>query len=1281
MPFLTFLLTYLVTFLLTELLRPKPNIEDAKPAGIGDFQVPTATEGRVVPVIWGRVKIAGPNVTWYGDLVADPITEKVKTGLFSSERVTTGFRYSIGLMMSLVRGPVDLLVNIRNDESFAWGVDAPSADTPVVPTDAGAVYNIDEPGFFGGEESGGGGGLVGGGRIFIGSETQATSAYLAQFQTPTPAYRGTCFITWERGEIGLGPTIRPFEFELERIPDGLDLATLQPGDEEINQGANPMNVIFEALVNDEWGLNVGSGNVNVVGLRAIAATLKTEGNGFAWVWDRQQDVLAVIRMIEEQVDGVLFADPVTGAYDFKLVRFDYTPGTLPLLDETNVTEVSRFQRPAWAETTNHVTAEFTDRRKNYTQSFALAQDMANVEIVQTVNAASIKFPGVKDPTLANTLVWRELRQLSFPGATGQLTTDRSQWDLTPGDVRELTWGRLGLTRLPVRIVKVNRGQILNNKIKIDWTQDIFSINAGTFSDPIDTGWIPVPSVAQPSLRERLWEVPYQLSLDNERHLAVICSRDGGLHVSFDVMADRAGGTNFVFEGTEADFTPTGLLAGALFRDLDGPPHYLQDIEVDGLNDVTFTQLNDAGDTTVDPDNPANVFLVDEELFFYESATDLGGGLIRLVNCHRGTFDTIPADHADDAVVWFIGFGLGLMQRAGALPDTVTTPNVKILPTTIRDQLDIASATALGPFAVGQRVLSPIPPGDPFINLDRFVDEDWTRQVGTLDFTWNTRNKVTQDFDTKQDDPDLDQPGDVGARVIIRRVDTSVAVLDFDNIFSDQFITTNFIPQTLPGIPDELDFTVEISNKTTGGFESQINTTVPFEVFGFGLDFGGDFGGDAAIGDAGIVLSQGAPPFTPEPIPGSGVDRIWTVDFLGPNPVNVGERRRLLFDVTDNLNTQFQNFSIFLDDVAEPTLEDWAESTRAGLEAFFAGQPEPMPFTITRTGAQLTITTRFGDINFRQQPSFPIQTPLNQFPRTFVLQAAAPPATPVPQIVYLDWFGPKPDRESVTEDILSPTNDPAFAVTSPTRQNITSIGVGPLTYEAQQELDPEGGSEIFGVVADAPRTDSRTQDLQEFYDKIRNSEIAQFFTSIEGPLVLRGGLDRPMARGGIVMTTRPNFRVTTLSFSTTWEYTAGGPAADFNGPVESGFKLLPKEGTPAEAGSTTGLIQVLNVGVFNLNQATPDDGTLFLSYTLDGTVFSEPVLAQPAPPSAVNYAITFSLLMDQIDADARFDVVNRSEDITSTSFGAQILAVTPNSPFEHFADVGKGLRIEFRDLSP
>ena len=1280
MPFWFFLIMNIATFLLTELLRPKPNIEDAKPAGLGDFQVPTATEGRVVPLIWGRVKMAGPNVVWYGDLIADPITEKIKTGLFSKETVTTGFRYSIGLQMALCRGPLDLLINIRNDGSFCWGEEAPSADANLVPTDAGALYFIDEPSFFGGEESGGGGGLVGGGRIYPGTETQVVSAYLAQFQIPTPFYRGTCFITFERGEIGLGPTLRPFEFEIQRIPDGLDLATLQPGDEEIDLGCNPMNVIFEIITNTEWGLARDSGLIDLVNFRAQAAILKTEGQGFAWIMDRIQDVLEVIKLVEQQVDGVLTLDPVTGLFSFTLIRFDYTPGTLPLLDETNVLKVTRFQRPAWAETQNQISVEYTDRRKNYTTSFGLAQDQGNQDIVQAINSSKIRSPGVKNPTLANAIAWRELRALSTPLVTMKIVTDRSQFAVQPGDVLEFSWARFGITRLPVRVTRSDRGKILDNEITLDVAQDVFAFAPGSFSDPIDTGWIPVSSEAKVSLRERLWEVPFQLSLDNERHLGVLCSRDGGLHIQFDVFADRTGGSDFLFEGTELDFTPSALITAPISRDKGDVTPFVQDLEIDGINDVTFAELTDAGDTTIDPNNPANVILIDEELIFFETVLDLGGGLVRLEECHFGLFDTVPADHLDNAAVFFIGFGVGLLQREGALPSPPGPIAVKILPTTVRNTLDIASASALAT-TVGQRILNPIPPGDPMLNGNRFHDLDgWTRAVGTLNFTWNTRNRVTQDFDTLQDDPDLNQPGNVGARIIVRRVDTSVAVVDFDNIFSDQFVTTDFLPQSSPGIPDELDFTAEIVNRTVAGNQGQVAITREFKVFGFGIDFGADFGGEAP--NIGIVLSQGAPPFTPEPIPGSGQDRIWTIDFLGV--IDSGESRRLLFDITDTLNTQtLGGVNIFLDAAGEPTLEDWAEATRVFLEESFAFPAEPMPFTVTREGTQVIVTTRFGDLNLRQQPAAPIQTPLNTFPRTYEVQAAAPASTPVQQVAYLDWFGPadvlSQGVSALLEDVLSPTNSPAFAVSSPTRQNITTLSITPLTYEAQQELGVTVASETFGVVPDG-LSDARDQDLQEFYDKIRSSSMAQWFTTIEGPLAIRGGLDRPMARAAIVLQTKDNFRLRTLQFSTTWEYTAGGPAADFNGPVQSGFKLLPKEGSPAEAGSTSGLIQVLSLSVFNTSNAFPDDGTLELSYTLDGTVFSEPVGTAPGS-GATNYGLAFSALLDQIDADPRFDVVNRTEDPSSTSFAAQVLAVTPNSPFEHFADVGKGLRIEFRDISP
>ena len=38
-----------------------------------DFTVPTAQEGKNIPVLFGTRRISGPNVCWYGDIGTTPI--------------------------------------------------------------------------------------------------------------------------------------------------------------------------------------------------------------------------------------------------------------------------------------------------------------------------------------------------------------------------------------------------------------------------------------------------------------------------------------------------------------------------------------------------------------------------------------------------------------------------------------------------------------------------------------------------------------------------------------------------------------------------------------------------------------------------------------------------------------------------------------------------------------------------------------------------------------------------------------------------------------------------------------------------------------------------------------------------------------------------------------------------------------------------------------------------------------------------------------------------------
>lgn len=69
-----YIAVFIVALVAAYAMMPKP--QSQPPAGLGDFVVPTAEEGREIPVLFGTRDIAGPNVVWYGDLRVDPIRKK-----------------------------------------------------------------------------------------------------------------------------------------------------------------------------------------------------------------------------------------------------------------------------------------------------------------------------------------------------------------------------------------------------------------------------------------------------------------------------------------------------------------------------------------------------------------------------------------------------------------------------------------------------------------------------------------------------------------------------------------------------------------------------------------------------------------------------------------------------------------------------------------------------------------------------------------------------------------------------------------------------------------------------------------------------------------------------------------------------------------------------------------------------------------------------------------------------------------------------------------------------
>ena len=666
-------LQYIAVFLISELLRPKPDIENAKPASLGDFQFPTADEGRAVPIVWGTVRLNGPNIGWFGDLRTKAIKKKVKTGLFSSKNVIVGYRYFLGIDFMLCRGDMSTgTPDLSNGIRKIWVQDELLRSGGSWVNDG--TISFDQPQFFGGKDEGG---IVGTMRVYPGSTGQVKSSYMANLgeivPTKLPAYRGTAHVVLEGMEVGNSANIPPWAFEVRRIPNGLNLTltnALVSG-----HGANPANVIYEILTNAEWGLGIT--NIDVADFQASAAVLASEGNSYGRILDRGILAKEILSEIQQQIDGFIVQDPVSKQWKLKLVRESDYPSPLslvPVFNEANTRDVE-FTRGSWADTTNQVKVQFTDRNKEYKTTFAVAQDMANKIIQNGDNVTTtLNMPGIQDRTVANRFAWQELRTLSYPLAKGKIRANREHISLLPGDLARLIWPPYDID-IYIRITRIQLGSDSANEIIYDYSEDIFRQELPSFSDPTDTLWVATDQGAVNPSAARVFPLPLGFSEDpTKQQYGLLVSRGNGLQATYDIFyreytSDPAEvRTDFIALAEDVSpYTPTALLSGPIEVNESSPNSFInQSITIDTGSDIDELDIA-ASVNDLDSDftvvTPPNLILVDDEIMFYESITDLGGGAYTLNNVHRGMLDTAVAPHDDNSIVWFFVEGMAEIDVA------------------------------------------------------------------------------------------------------------------------------------------------------------------------------------------------------------------------------------------------------------------------------------------------------------------------------------------------------------------------------------------------------------------------------------------------------------------------------------------------------------------------------------------------------------------------------------------------------------------------------------------
>lgn len=693
---------FVVFFVLSELMKPKPDVEDARPTPL---ELPTATEGRIVPVVWGTAKIGGPNIIWDGDLRLVPITESVKYSLIrKAKRYITGYEYFTGFQAALCRGgthPVDEVRRIWVGDEVLWEGSL-SSDADFV--------DIDEPEFLGGNDLGSGG-IVGRLRFYSGSMTQMPDPYLAQHQSiggNSSAYRGTCFMVFEQGWLGNNERIQPWAFEVRRIPNGLGLATAGVND---GYDANPMNVLYEIITNDEWGMGLPASDVNVANFTAAAQTLLTEGNGFSFALESPMPLNELIKEIERQIDGVVYLDRSTGQFHVSLARGGYDLGSMPELNASNIIEIGSFDRGSWEDTTNNVLVKFINRDREYQDTYAGAQDMANVRVQgNKIVSAEHHYPGVRDATLANQIAWRDLRLLSYPLARLNVTVDRTMHDTNPGDIRRFTDPDLGIKDMPMRVVSVDLGELDNGRIGLALSQDIFQYDDGVFAAPGATRWEPPAQdvVPIPVDESAIFEAPRAfVTRDDQQPGTFDRIWVGGRYQSDAAtvigIASRPNTGSYTDAGDVVDFLRIGSLDAAM--DNTGGQGSISIVVDPGPSNLA--QMKEVLETATAHDvgvGLMNLVKIGDEFFGFKMFSD-DGSQLTLIGGYRGLLDSAPAPHdAGDDVVFLVGN----LTDSSFAPGS--TQNIKLLPRSMRSILDEGDATATD-VVMSNRGRRPYPPVD------------------------------------------------------------------------------------------------------------------------------------------------------------------------------------------------------------------------------------------------------------------------------------------------------------------------------------------------------------------------------------------------------------------------------------------------------------------------------------------------------------------------------------------------------------------------------------------
>ncbi|WGH15496.1 virion structural protein [Pseudomonas phage PA_LZ02] len=627
----------------------------------------------------------------------------------SSKSATVGYKYYLGMHMILCHGPIDKITAIEVDGKTAW-----------TGTSTGGAVNVSAENLFGGVKREGG--VSGRVDVEMGGPTQGQNDYLVGRLGPDiPSYRGVVGAVLRQCYLGLNPYLKRWAIWGSRIHVRQNgIAQWYDAKSEIAGDMNPAHIIRECLTDPDWGMGYPEADMDDVAFAAAADQLYAEGMGMSLLWDRSVTLEEFLQIVLAHIDASLYVDRNTGKFVLKLARDGYNVASLLVLDEDSIDRITDFKRNTIGELVNSVTVVYWDASTGKNGSVTV-QDIALVAQQQAVVGTTKQFPGFTNGTIATRVAARSLKALSVPLASATIYANRKAASLNVGDVFVLSWPRFGVSQLVMRVANVELGALGSNQVKIQAVEDVFALSSAIYAPPPPSGWtdpnnLPAPCPYHSVIEAPFWELCQRMGETDARSQPPTA----GFVVATGVRPTSDAGnatlmtnpTNTAWEeaGT-VDFCPTAVLTAAITP--------------------AQTVLPIGSGVDLDVVKVGTYALVDSELVSIVAVSDTS------LTVGRGVLDTVPAAHSVGARLFFSDFYYETDQVEYA---TGEEARIRLLPTTGRGTLDIASATTQTVTIVG-RAYKPYPPGK--LRVNGLAYPDAVRGDQNLTVAWTHRDRLQQ----------------------------------------------------------------------------------------------------------------------------------------------------------------------------------------------------------------------------------------------------------------------------------------------------------------------------------------------------------------------------------------------------------------------------------------------------------------------------------------------------------------------------------------------------------